>query len=328
MTTSGIVPVIDFAPFLSGTPAEQKATATELLNAMKDVGFLMLKGFHSEQTVTKAQVEDAFEHSKRFFALPQEEKSKLAYTAPGRESRQYSFRGYNAPGKERVHNATSEEEIAKLRAKAPDMKETMEIGREDGDSPFPNRWPENLPEYKEFMVEFFHSCHKLHLQVMAAIAVGFDLETEYFFPMVEEQSHNLRLLNYPAVPNTSVGEGGNRAGAHSDFGSVTLLFQDSVGGLEVQDKNGEFVPAVPVPDTVVVNVGDLLQRWTNDVLKSTVHRVVVPQGGGEMTPQRNSIAFFSNPGLTQMIRCLPELGAPKYPPVKCEEYLYRRVEET
>ncbi|GAA6048767.1 hypothetical protein JCM3770_003954 [Rhodotorula araucariae] len=326
MATSGIVPVIDFRPFLVGTTAEKQHTADELVAAMRDVGFVMLRGFHDERAVTKPQVAEAFEQAKSFFDLDSATKDEVQWTCPE------ANRGYVRQGQERVTQATEKDEILHLRATAPDLKEHFEIGKDvrdsEGDSPFPNRWPASLPAFKPFMNEFFQSCHRLHLEIMSAVALGLGLSERYFDPMVSQQSHNLRLLNYPSVPRSAVSSSGNRAGSHSDYGSVTLLFQDSVGGLEVQDKDGKFVPATPVADTVVVNVGDLLQRWTNDTLKSTIHRVVLPDGDSEHTPRRQSIAFFSNPSLRQVITCLPELGPAKYPPVECEEYLVKRLGET
>lgn len=143
------------------------------------------------------------------------------------------------------------------------------------------------------MNTFFSHCHLLHVQILRALALALDLGEDFFDNKVDQQAHNLRLLNYPPIEASKIQGGGNRAGSHSDYGTVTLLFQDMVGGLEVQDKaTGAFVPAKPVADTVVVNIGDLLQRWSNDVLSSTIHRVVLPSEGVEgtsMTPRRNSI---------------------------------------
>ncbi|GAA5990983.1 hypothetical protein JCM11641_007727 [Rhodosporidiobolus odoratus] len=326
MPVSGIVPIIDFAPFLTGNSDEKRATAQQLLDACKDVGFLMLRNI--DAVVPKDKVAEAFDKTKRFFDLPFEVKDRLEWECPE------SNRGYVRQGRERVTQATSAEEIAKLRQQAPDYKETMEIGKDykEGsfDSRFENRWPDaEFAEFKPFMNDFFATCHRLHLEIMRALALAMDLGEGFFDDKVNQQAHNLRLLNYPSIESAKIASGGNRAGSHSDYGTVTLLFQDMVGGLEVQDKSGNFVPAKPVPDTVVVNVGDLLQRWSNDVLKSTIHRVVLPADTKvEMTPRRNSIAFFSNPNLHEIIACLPNTGQAKYEPVECEEYLVKRLGET
>ncbi|GAA5878454.1 hypothetical protein JCM8547_006587 [Rhodosporidiobolus lusitaniae] len=327
--TSGIVPVINFSGFLTGGPEEKRAVAEELLSAAKDVGFLMLRNVDS--IVPKEQVAEAFAKTQQFFDLPFEVKDKLEWECPE------SNRGYVRQGRERVTAVTDPEEIKKLRAQAPDYKETMEIGKDykEGayDSPYENKWPETeFPEFKPFMNSFFATCHTLHVEILRALALALDLGEHFFDDKVNQQAHNLRLLNYPPVEKEKIEGGGNRAGSHTDYGTVTLLFQDMVGGLEVQEKEtGAFVPAKPVENTVVVNIGDLLQRWSNDVLRSTVHRVVLPSDlapGSTMTPRRNSIAFFSNPNLHEMIACLPNTGEPKYEPVECEKYLVSRLEQT
>ncbi|KAM0751545.1 thymine dioxygenase [Meredithblackwellia eburnea MCA 4105] len=333
MAKAGLVPIVDFKGFLVGTAEEKLATANELLTAMKDVGFVMLSNFY-DSAVTKEKVEKAFSMTKEFFSLPIDTKDGLAWQSPE------SNRGYVRQGRERVTQAKTKEEVEALRAAAPDFKETMEIGEDANTvSPWPNMWPkdEECPGFKAFMNDFFNDCHELHLEIMRALALAMNLGEGWFDDKVNEKAHNLRLLNYPSVESSLIANGGNRAGSHSDYGTVTLLFQDMVGGLEVQDKKGDFIPARPVHDTVVVNCGDLLQQWSNDVLKSTIHRVVLPTesrapsptgSGPAMTPQRNSIAFFSNPNLHQVIECIPGTGEAKYEPVESETYLVRRLTAT
>ncbi|KAI5475536.1 oxidoreductase,Oxoglutarate/iron-dependent oxygenase family [Pseudohyphozyma bogoriensis] len=154
MSTSGVVPIIDFQPFLTGSQAEREATAQELLTAFKDVGFVMLKGFYQDGVVTEALVEEAFAQARTFFELSMVEKEKLAWTCPE------SNRGYVCQGRERVAPLSADKDaILALRAKAPDMKESIEIGKDyrdsEDDSPFPNLWPESMPEFRPFMVRLF-----------------------------------------------------------------------------------------------------------------------------------------------------------------------------
>ncbi|KAG8759141.1 hypothetical protein FRC11_002467 [Ceratobasidium sp. 423] len=185
---------------------------------------------------------------------------------------------------------------------------------------------------------------------MSSIALGLGLGERYFDNLINEQYHNLRLLSYPPISRDALlKEGQSRAGAHSDYGSLTLLFQDQVGGLEVQNPHTkQFQPATPIPGTIVVNVGDLLARWSNDRLRrqvkhslyisslsntselySTLHRVVAPPiGTGPMTPARQSIAFFCNPNGGAEIACLPNTGKAKYPPVQTEAYIVGRLKAT
>jgi len=172
--------------------------------------------------------------------------------------------------------------------------------------------------------------------MMRSIALGLDLPEDFFDQKIDLQCHNLRLLSYPPVKRILAdGKGQARAGAHSDYGTLTLLFQDSVGGLEVMNPNtGVFIPATPIPGTIIINVGDLLARWSNDVLRSTLHRVVAPpakliSSTETITPLRQSIAFFCNPNFNTEIACLPNCGTEaRYPPVNTETYIVGRLTAT
>jgi isopenicillin N synthase-like dioxygenase len=146
------------------------------------------------------------------------------------------------------------------------------------------------------MMDFFDQCKALHVEVMRAIAVGMSLPQSFFDSFVDDGDNTLRLLHYPAVRKDvfQINPGQARVGEHSDYGSITLLFQDEKGGLQVKSPNGRFVDATPIENTCVVNAGDLLARWSNDTIKSTVHRVVEPprkeEDGGDTYPPRYSIA--------------------------------------
>lgn len=227
-----------------------------------------------------------------FNALTLEEKLSLGWTTPG------ANRGYSAPGREKVTQLTDAEAVARLKQGNPDIKESFEIGREGDPAGHVNQWPdeaslEKVAGFKSTMLEFFGQCKAIHVEVMRAIAVGMGLEDEaYFDTFVDEGDNTLRLLHYPAVKSEvfKVNPGQVRAGAHSDYGSITLLFQDGSGGLQVQGPGGEFVDATPIEGTCVVNAGDLLARWSNDTIKSTIHRVVEPPRKTDEHPPRYSIA--------------------------------------
>ncbi|KJA29911.1 hypothetical protein HYPSUDRAFT_245346 [Hypholoma sublateritium FD-334 SS-4] len=321
------IPVIDFAKFRSAeSPEGRKQTAKDIVNAFKESGFVYLKN----HGVTPAEVQTVFQKSAEFFHLPSDVKNGLAWEDPR------SNRGFVKVGRERVTQATDPAEIAALREKAPDYKETMEIGR-DWDSVWKNQWPSETqaPGFKQNMLDFYETCHELHVHVMRSVAIGLDLKEHFFDSKIDEKCHNLRLLSYPAIKTSLLkNEGQARAGAHSDYGTLTLLFQDSVGGLEVKNPHtGEFVPATPIPGTIVVNVGDLLARWSNDVLRSTLHRVVAPaekiSETESLTPARQSIAFFCNPNFSAEVSCLPNCGdVAKYPPVNTEDYIVGRLAVT
>ncbi|CAK5275454.1 unnamed protein product, partial [Mycena citricolor] len=320
------IPLVDFSKFRAGSPSEKKAAANQIVSGFKESGFIYLRG----HGISSAVIQNAFTQSAQFFRLPNEVKDTLAWEDPR------SNRGYVKFGRERVTNSTDPAEIAALRANAPDYKETMEIGR-DWDSAWKNQWPQrsDAPTFKPTMLDFFQKCHELHTHVMRSIAVGLDMEEGWFDDKIQEQCHNLRLLSYPPVKRSLLEtEGTARAGAHTDYGTLTLLFQDAVGGLQAQNPHtGLFVPAAPIPDTIVINVGDLLARWSNNTLRSTLHRVVAPpatviNAGEVITPARQSIAFFCNPNFSAEIACLPNCGTPKFEPVNTEKYIVGRLAAT
>jgi isopenicillin N synthase-like dioxygenase len=281
-------------------------------------------------------VSAVFEKSADFFKRPQEQKDSLSWTTPE------SNRGYVTFGREKVTQALDPDEVAKLRASIPDLKESMEIGKE-GVPGWPNQWPNKLDAagevFTETMKSFFLTCQDLHVNVMRAIALGMGMDEYFFDSHTNGRDNNLRLLHYPSVLKSVFKDNPDqvRAGEHSDYGSITLLFQDHVGGLEVRSPKGTFVRAKPIEGTVVVNAGDLLSRWSNDKIRSTHHRVVQPpaQEGdrSDTYPARYSIAYFCNPNSESYIDALPGTWeklpeGKKYPVVNSGEYLLQRLAAT
>jgi isopenicillin N synthase-like dioxygenase len=240
--------------------------------------------------------------------------------------------------------SSSPSEIATAKSLArtiPDYKESFELGREDNDR-MKNIWlPEShLPGFRAFMNHFYEVMQTLEMAVFRAIAIGLEMEDEEFFVRFHQNADNqTRLLHYPPVPLWVLREGKmERCGGHADFGTITFLFQDGVGGLEVEDQDqeqpeglegpeggkGVFRPVPSVRGAVLVNVGDCLQMWTNGILRSAVHRVAAPPafegvgleepgspgGGGEdpeemMIPSRYSIPYFCGPDTEKVLECAP-----------------------
>jgi len=227
------------------------------------------------------------------------------------------------------------ESIDELR-KCPDFKESFELGRED-DERTPNIWfPEEvLPGFRKFFTEFFEACYGIELNLLRAIALGMGLPEGFFREYHTKKDNQVRLLHYPPI-EAELLRGGKmeRIAAHSDFGTMTLLFQDEVGGLEVEDihEQGKFNPAPFIPGTIVVNIGDFLQRWSNDTLKSTLHRVRAPPLVEGMTRARYSIPYFVTADRDKTIDCLPgccsEEKPNKYEPINAREYIEMRLNAT
>lgn len=241
------IPLVDFSRYQHGTPAEQKACVDQIMKGFTTSGFLYLQN-------TGLSPKTAYEWSARFFALPLEEKQKFP-----NEDREAN-RGYSGFGAEKTTNVEDAKDIAVLRAAIPDLKESLEIGSDPGrrypSKKFRNQYTDALPGFAEAMGDFFSACDDLHQQLMSAIAEGLGLDRSFFSPYVTEGDHVLRLLHYPAVSKAVLGtEEAVRAGAHTDFGTVTLLFQDDSGGLQVKTPEGAYIDIPPIEDAIVINAG-------------------------------------------------------------------------
>ena len=262
----------------------------------------------------------------------------MSWTTPA------SNRGYSGQGREKVSQGTKEE-VEALRGVCEDLKESFEIGRE-GQEGYPNLWPDwdkEGVEFRDVMKSFFLECKGMHRALMEAIALGLGLEPSFFDNFVKVGDNTLRLLHYPPVKKDVFRKNKMqvRAGEHTDYGDITFLFQDQKGGLQVKGPKGDWLDVKPIEGTCVVNAGDLLERWSNDLIRSTLHRVVEPPAkagivGGDETdeyPPRYSIAYFCNPDFDKMIEALPgtwgaEKGGKKYEAVNSGDYLEMRLSAT
>lgn len=261
-------------------------------------------------------------------------------------------RGYVKLGREKVSRGKTGEEVQRDRAEGgEDMKESFEIGRE-GEEGYENRWvggeggsdgDEGFDgeEFREVMQEFFERGKELHAVVMRGIALALGLERDFFEGFLRKGDNTLRLLHYPPLGPGAFKNGRVRAGTHSDYGSVTFLFQDGRGGLQVEspsaDGEGKFVDVEPREGCVVVNAGDLLARWSSGLVRSTKHRVVEPplgvEGGKGGYPPRYSVAYFGNPDFDRWIEALPgtwegQKGGKKWEGINSGEYLVGRLSAT
>ncbi|KAI1081061.1 Clavaminate synthase-like protein [Whalleya microplaca] len=334
-TDQGTIPVIDFSAWPAGSTEDKKRIAAELIDACRRVGFVYIVNHR----VSNELLEEAFRWSKKLFDLP-EEKKMLAPHPPGPNV----HRGYSWPGLEKVSQnifKDGEEEKEAENRKISDVKESYEIGSEDFELQ-PNVWlPEEvLPGFRGFMTEFYWRCFEAAKELLRTLAIGVGLDDEDFFLRFHSGENNqLRLLHYPPVEAEQLSSNAiARMPAHSDWGTITMLFQDECGGLQVEDpKNpGSFVDATPIKNALVMNVGDLLMRWSNDYLKSTLHRVTLPPlqtkrdvDGKKMTSPRYSIPYFVSPNAKALIECLSvyatEENPAKYEPVVQEDYRRMRA---
>lgn len=329
---SSFIPIIDFSKFLNGDLNDKLKVAHDILNAFKSVGFVYL----DNHGIPLDTINHVFCASKRFFDLPLDEKNKLRWTTPD------ANRGYVSQGREKVTGLQDKDDINDLRQTSPDIKESFEIGNDDS-TEYTNNWPDDslVTGFKDTMLSFYEACYQLKRQLLDAIGIALGLPHGFFDPFINQKANNLRLLHYPPTEASVLNrKDQTRAGAHTDYGSVTLLFQDQQGGLQVKNPEGVFVNAKPIPGTIVVNAGDLLARWSNDIIKSTEHRVISPSScnasstdsGSDIYPARYSIAYFGNPNPDATIEALPgcydDSNPIKYPSINAHEYITSRLSAT
>jgi isopenicillin N synthase-like dioxygenase len=311
------IPVIDFSPFLTNDVEGKQRVAQEIYHACHQVGFLYL----THHGISQGAIAYVFDQSRQFFALPDEEKQAIAW------SNKTSNRGYVGVERERLDET-----------KPGDLKEAFNVGKEVSAGEVgtenlvlvPNQWPAGREEFRQTVIEFFDICAEAANRVFQAFAIALQMPENFIADKHQAQNYTLRLLHYPPLANLPKA-GQIRAGAHSDYGTLTLLFQDDVGGLEVQTTTGKWISAPSIPDAILINTGDLTQRWSNDVFRSTKHRVALPQGEN-VGRDRYSIAFFCQPDAEAEIVCLPSCQSPdnppRYPPVTSGEYLLSRLQAT
>ena len=320
------IPLIDFAPFREGNAATRKEIASLIYRACHEIGFMYLK----HPGIDSDLVAKTFKQSRKLFDLPLSEKNKMAW------SDEFSNCGYVGVGRERLDES-----------KPGDLKEAYNIGREFNSTEMSgcNRWLEEDESFHNTMSDFFSACNETATSICEALAIALDLTESFFVNNHDKQDNTLRLLHYPSLERTPEPKQ-LRAGEHSDYGSFTLLFQDkdtsaelgsaardvrAVGGLEVRKVGGEWIEAPFIPETIIVNTGDLMERWTNHVFRSTKHRVRIPQ---ELRAKqsRYSIAFFCHPNHDTEISCLEtcqsDERSPLYPSITAGDYLLSRLQAT
>ena len=322
--TRAWIPTLDLTPFVAGHESGRAELARELDRACRDHGFLQIVG----HAIPDAVIESMLEATDAFFALPLEQKLLTRPADPAIN------RGYAPMGSEALSYSLGEA------APAPDQFEAFNIGPDEvPDEPFyrdaphhffaPNPWP-GVPGMRQALTAYFDEAQRVALTLTDAFALALDLPDRWFRTYVARSTVTLRVNHYerrsgdaPAVP------GQMRMGAHTDYGIVTVLYADAVPGLQVLAADGSFRDVVPEPGALLVNLGDLTARWTNDRWRSTLHRVVPPRPDAHGAARRRSAALFLDGNYDALISCLPtcvSAGAPaRYPPVSAGEHLFRKI---
>jgi isopenicillin N synthase-like dioxygenase len=299
------IPLIDIAPFLQGSDARKDEVARAVDRACRDVGFLLITG-HGVSAKLRSEIEQAM---MSFFSLPAEEKQHWAATAD-------NVRGY------RGMNAMA---LAKSRGNdsPPDLMERFTIGQFDiPDDEYhgsrrqthfqDNRWPELLPEVERTTRKYYREMERLASDLMRLLARALKLPETHFEPYFDKHFSTLVTNFYPAQQQDPK-PGQLRAGAHTDYGSLTILTPSvSPGGLQVCNRDGAWEEVPQIAGAFIINLGDLMAQWTNDRWTSTLHRVVNPERSLAGQP-RMSIVFFQQPNEDAVISCLPTCMDAEHP---------------
>jgi isopenicillin N synthase-like dioxygenase len=315
------VPVIDLAGTDSGDPARKRAVAREIDAACRSIGFLVIAG-HGVPDPVIAGLEDS---SRAYFAQP------LAVKRQDKTRDPAVYRGYYETGSTAVAYSLDDRDAA------PDYVERYSINRVEIDprDPYytteagrrifaPNIWPAGVPGFEAAWTAYYREMERLAQRLMRLFALALELPEPWFDDKIDKHMTNMSANFYPdqRVPPVP---GQLRIGAHSDYGSLTILkAEDKPGGLEVRAADGSWRKVPIVPGTLIVNLGDLMAQWTNDRWVSTLHRVVNPPRDRISGTARLSIAFFHQPNYDALVECLPSCrdgGVAKYPPVTSGDHL-------
>jgi len=303
-TDADVIPVIDITPLRDGSDPQSVAKA--LHAASQGLGFIYIKG----HGIDPALIGAARKYAYRFFHRADAAKAAVAVSA--------KHRGWLGQGGAKMQDGAK-----------PDLKESFIWGYQDakGHTPQdhalrgPNQWPGDLPELQETAMAYFEQAHGVAHHLMRGFALGLDLPEDFFLRTADTPLSRASFVYYPEQPS-DMGADQFGVGPHTDFGVLTVLCQDDVGGLQVQDVNGEWIEAPPIAGTLIVNVADLLARWTDGAYKSTPHRVVNSSGR-----ERLSLVLAFDPDPDTMIDARDVFG-PEHrageEPITCGDYLVWR----
>jgi isopenicillin N synthase-like dioxygenase len=316
MTTSTVaptiteIPILDIAPLLASDadPESVRHTAERIDQACRDVGFFYVRN----HGITEGDREAAFAEVERFFDLPTAEKMKLCM----RESSQ--FRGYVplcgevTEGKKDWHECFDLQPLSRGSAAAGEGAGVSRHALDD-----PGQWPEALLSFRQVMMQSWDQLYRLAGKLAEGIALSLGLPARYFEAFAGDELCALRLIHYPPFAETAGADDVEAGmGAHCDLGFLAILQQDEVGGLEVMRADGQWIEAAHIPGTFLVNIGEMMQRWTNDRYRATLHRVRLP---GDRS--RYAMPFFFEPRYDTVVVPLPVCCDADHPP-RYEPFLF------
>ncbi len=291
------IPLINIEPFHIGNALAKQSVAHQIGQACAEIGFFTITGHRiSPQLLTDLQAA-----ARAFFDLPLAAKNAVKQRTTGK--------GYMGVGTEHLAASLDKSSIQ-------DYKESLNLGVPVD----PESWPAQPAALQAICVNYIDAMCRLSLTLVELFALALNVPSAYFANKVDHPKMGLRLLNYPAIDQVT--KGASRAGAHTDYGILTVLWSADSRGLQVQTRDGAWVDVLAPPDTFIINIGDLMMNWTNDKWVSTLHRVVAAADGP--APHRQSVAFFFSPNPDAVIECIPGCHSaenpPQYPPVLASKH--------
>ncbi|CAI7649217.1 unnamed protein product [Penicillium discolor] len=298
---------------LKGSPEERDAVSAALLDTLKTRGVAKLKNHGLPEDL----IAKMFDYTRRFFSLSLDDKMTAKHPPEANPNRGYSY-----VGQESISSISGYDKGLPQGKSVRDIKETLDMGSPH-DNLVDNIWvtDEKLPGFRKFMEDFYESCFKVELEILDALAKALDISATDLKLLHNKAENEFRLLHYPAVPASALEDGtATRIAEHTDFGTITMLFQDSTGGLQVEDQQnlGTFHDVVSGGKSeIILNIGDSLQRLTNDTFMAACHRVTYPPtvkvGSDVMIPERYSIAYFAKPNRIASLFPLKKFITPATP---------------
>ncbi|MBT6138205.1 MAG: isopenicillin N synthase family oxygenase [Rhodospirillaceae bacterium] len=302
------IPVIDLNRFETGDPTETKQAAQQLDQACREIGFLVITNHGVEASVQQA----LYDAGHAFFDMELDHKMTI------RRPRDDQNRGYIPYGEEtlaRMHGGDTPPDYKEVFAIGPYDRPDDDYHSQDRSYPnfAPNLWPSGPATLEPAMKRYFDDIDGLSRRMAGYFALALDLPVDWFADKLDKHASQLRLLHYPA-PTGELEAGQLRCGAHTDLGMMTILRNEAAaGGLQVRPRGGDWIDAPAIDDTFIINIGDLLMRWSNDRWVSTPHRVAVPEAEARARSRRMSIGFFTRPNYDAPISCIPTCTDAKHP---------------
>lgn len=309
------IPVIDFGPMRGTDAAARRAVGDAVREACTQVGFFYC-GNHG---VDPSVIDRTFDAAHRFFDQPMAAKEAVSI------ANSPLLRGYTALLAENT-NPDNKGDLHEGFDLALDLPETDPDVRSGVFGYGPNQWPDGLPGFRDALSDYHAAMLDLGATIFRAFALALDLKEDFFAPKISKPMAHMRVLHYPSQDG-EIDESQIGIGAHSDYECFTILKTDDVPALQVLNSAHEWIHAPPIPDAFIVNVGDLMARWSNDYFQSTVHRAINTSGR-----RRYSIPFFFGPNSRELIEVLPscqsEAYPPKYAPIEAGAYIESRFNDT